>query len=313
VSAQSRTTVCGQAEYAAMLRRSPPTVERLQFPIPPGAQISVQQTPNEGWPRRGFSQRTIYRFPPGTKVADVERFFVRAGMYEVKGTLLRDVLPNKRPGNSTRKVTEVEEVVTYSTYRNTIPAKGTPWGDVAWVAEQLRDHPPTAADLTAPLFPGAVLDIDFSTAGISLETGAVIGYYTSASLEEERALYGIPANAWVRKISPDSRIHQLSVAAYSKTGPKKRTRFWIELPNPGPVAHLTGAGPIGAGPPPGWDGSPAAGKGDANESRSRPYSSRRPERVLRCLPGDFNRIRGSLWHANNGAHQMIATFQASLS
>lgn len=252
VSVQAQTTVCGEAEYAAMLRKSPPTAEWVHYPIPPAAQIDVQQTLNEGWPRRAFSQTLVYRFPSGTKVADVERFFVQAGVYETKGTLFRDVNPNKRPGDSMRNVTEDDGVVTYSIHRRTTPTLGTPFGDVAWVAEQLRDHPPTAAELTVPLYPGAILDIDSSTAGIVNDPGAVIGYYTSASLEEVRAFYGIPANGFVRKISPDDRIHRLSVAAYSKSNLEKRTRFWIELPYHGPISHLTGAGPIVAGPPPGW-------------------------------------------------------------
>ena len=41
VSAQAQTTVCGQAEYEAMLRKSPPATERVHFPIPPGAQIDI--------------------------------------------------------------------------------------------------------------------------------------------------------------------------------------------------------------------------------------------------------------------------------
>jgi hypothetical protein len=253
VSAQDQTTVCGEAEYAVMLRKSPPTAEWMRYPIPPRARIDVQQTLIEGWPRRGFSQTIVYRFPSGTKVADVERFFVQAGVYEAHGTLFRDVNPNKWPGDSMRHVTEDDGVVTYSIHRRTTPTLGTPFGDVAWVAEQLRDHPPTAADLTAPLYPGATLDIDSSAARIVSEPGAVIDYYTSASLEQVRAFYGIPAHEFVRKISPDARLHRLSVAAYSRSNREKRTRFWIELPYQGPISHLTGPGPIVAGPPPGWN------------------------------------------------------------
>ena len=255
IPANAQQTVCGQTEYAASLRKSPPDARYLHYPIPPGARIDIQQTLNEGWPRRAFSETFVYRFPPGTRVSDVERFFVQAGVYKAFGTLYRDVNPNRRPGDSMRKVTEddgADPHVTFSIFRRTVPSEGTPFGDVAWVAQQLRDHPPTPTDLTAPIYPGAGLDIDSSTARIVGDPSPVISYLTADSPESVKAFYGIPASEHSRKISPDNRLHRVSVAAFSSRDPQKRTKIEIQLPHEGPIAHLTGAGPVVPGAPPGW-------------------------------------------------------------
>jgi len=116
----------------------------------------VQQTLREGWPRRSFSQTIVCNFPAGTKVPDVERFFVQAEVYKASrsGALYTDINPNRKPGDGMRKVTEDDGVVTLSICRNTRPSTGTPFGDVAWTVKQRRDHPPTAADLALPLAPG---------------------------------------------------------------------------------------------------------------------------------------------------------------
>ena len=104
--AKAQMTVCGEAEYASLLRKSPPGAEYMRYPIPPTARVDVEQTLAEGWPRRAFSQTIVYRFPAGTRVADVERFFVEAGVYEAKGSLFRDVNPNRKPGDSMKSKKE---------------------------------------------------------------------------------------------------------------------------------------------------------------------------------------------------------------
>lgn len=254
----AQQTVCGQAEYTAMLQKTPPTGDYLHYPIPPGAQIDVQQTLREGWPRRALSISLVYRFPPGTKVSDVEHFFVQAGVYKLFGTVYRDVNPNRKPGDTMRKVIEEDGRVTFSIFRRLSVSEGTPFGDVAWVAKELRDHPPTAAQLLAPLYPGAVLDIDSSTTMIVSEPSARISYLTSDKLETVKAFYGIPGGESVRQIS---RFDSVSVEAYAGRNPQERTKITIavsyeyNLDRPDrkvPGAHLTGAGPAVSGPPPGW-------------------------------------------------------------
>ncbi len=118
--------VCGKAEYEAMLRKSPPSAEWMHYSIPPGARIDIQNTMAQGWPRRSFSQTIVYDFPPGTKLADVERFFVQAGVYRASpsGAVYTDVNPRRGPGDSMRKVTEDDGVVTFTIHRNTRPSPG---------------------------------------------------------------------------------------------------------------------------------------------------------------------------------------------
>jgi hypothetical protein len=255
----AQQTVCGQAEYAALLAESPPSAEWLRYPIPPSARIDIQQTLREGWPRRSFSQTIVYNFPPGTKVADVERFFVQAGVYKAFGTLYRDVNPNRKPGDSMRRVTEDDGVVTFTIHRRTVPSEGTPFGDVAWTAKQLRDHPPTASDLTVPVYPGAVLDIDGSAAMIMTGPDPYISYSTPDGLQAVKAFYGLPAGEVTRKVSPDDSI---SVEAHKPGAPGNGTHIQIRLSYKhaagtgqavqAPTAHLTGPGPAVPGPPPGW-------------------------------------------------------------
>jgi hypothetical protein len=254
----AQQTVCGQSEYAAMLKKSPPSGDYLHYPIPSEAQIDIQQTLREGWPRRSFSLSVVYRFPSGTKVSDVERFFVQAGVDRLFGTVYRDVNPNRKPGDVMRKVTEEDGHVTFSIARQLKVSEGTPFGDVAWVARQLRDHPPTAADLLVPLYPRAVLDIDSSTTMIVSEPSPRVSYFTSDSPGTVKAFYGIPAVEIERRIS---RFDSVSVEAYRGRDPQKRTKITVQVSyeyNPGrqerkiPVAHLTGAGPAVAGPPPDW-------------------------------------------------------------
>jgi hypothetical protein len=86
MQATAQQMVCGPAEYEAMLRKSPPPAEWLRYPIPPGARIDIQNTLAQGWPRRSFSQTIVYNFPRGTKVADIERFFVQAGVYKASAS-----------------------------------------------------------------------------------------------------------------------------------------------------------------------------------------------------------------------------------
>lgn len=259
--ATAQQMVCGQAEYEAMLRKSPPSAEWMRYPIPPGAQIDMQNTMAQGWPRRSFSQTIVYKFPPGTKVADVERFFVQAGVYKASasGRLYTDVNPNRKSGDSMRKVTEDDGVVTFSIIRNTRPSEGTPFGDVAWTAKQLRDHPPTASDLTVPLYPGAVLDIDQSTAMIMTNPDPYIYYSTPDSLQTVRAFYGMAPDQVTRELS---RFDSVTVEQ-NRTGiPRNWTQIRIRLSYKhaasagqaveAPATHLTGPGPAVPGPPPGW-------------------------------------------------------------
>lgn len=261
VRASAQQMVCGQAEYEAMLRKSPPSAEWMHYPIPPGARIDMQNTMAQGWPRRSFSQTIVYKFPPGTKVADIERFFVEAGVYKASasGRLYTDVNPNRKPGDSMRKVTEDDGVVTFSIFRNTRPSEGTPFGDVAWTAKQLRDHPPTASDLTVPLYPGAVLDIDRSTALIMTNPSPYIYYSTSDSPQAVRAFYGMAPAEITRQFSPDDSV---TVEGNRVGTPRNGTQIRIELSYKhaveagravqAPAAHLTGPGPAVPGPPPGW-------------------------------------------------------------
>ena len=256
--ASAQQTVCGEAEYAALLRKSPPTGEYLHYPIPPGAQIDIQQSLWEGWPRRAFSQTLVYRFPQGTKVSDVERFLVQAGVYKAFGNVYRDVNPKRKPGDTMRKVTEEDGHVTFSIFRQVHLSEGTPFGDVAWVAKDLRDHAPTAADLLVPLYPGALLDLDSSTAMIVGSPSPQIIYFTSDRPETVKAFYGIAGSESLRQIS---RFDSVSVAAYNGRDPQMRTKITIQVSyeyDPSrpdrkiPNAHLTGAGPVVPGPPLGW-------------------------------------------------------------
>lgn len=261
VPAAAQQTVCGQAEYQAMLRKTPPSAEWLHYPIPPGARIDMQNTLAQGWPRRSFSQTIVYNFPPGTKVADIERFFVQAGVYKASpsGALYRDVNPNRKPGDSMRKVTEDDGIVTFSIFRNTRPSEGTPFGDVAWTAKQLRDHPPTATDLTVPLYPGAVLDIDQSTAMIMTSPSPYIYYSTADSPQTVRAFYGMGPADITRQFSPDDSV---TVEGNRTGAPRNGAQIKIQLSYKhtvaagravqAPTAHLTGPGPAVSGPPPGW-------------------------------------------------------------
>lgn len=259
VGVTAQATVCGQAEYAALLRKSPPSADWLHYPIPPGARIDIQQTLREGWPRRSFLQTLVYSFSPGTKIADVERFFLQAGVYKASGTVYRDVNPNRKPGDSMRKVTEDDGVVTFTIFRRTVPSEGTPFGDIAWTARQLRDHAPTATDLTVPLYPGAVLDIDGSTAMIMTNPSPYLYYSTPDSLQAVKAFYGIPAGDFTRQFSPDDSI---TVEANRAGAQRNWTRIQIRLSYKhvagagpdfqAPTAHLTGPGPAVPGPPPGW-------------------------------------------------------------
>lgn len=151
-----------------------------------------------------------------------------------------------------RNPTVDEGVVTFSVYRRAGPSTGTPFGDVLWAARQLLAQPPTAAELGAPLYPGAMLDVDGTTSSIINEPSPVISYFTSNSVESVRAYYGVPADTHTRKISPDNRLHGVTVEAYSKRDSEKRTRISITLPYEGPSAYLTGSGPAVPGAPPGW-------------------------------------------------------------
>lgn len=261
LQATAQQTVCGPAEYEAMLRKSPPSAEWMRYPIPPGARIDMQNTLAQGWPRRSFSQTIVYNFPPGTKVTDIERFFVQAGVYKASasGALYTDVNPNRKPGDSMRKVTEDDGVVTFSIFRNTRPSEGTPFGDVAWTAKQLRDHPPTAIDLTVPLYPGAVLDIDQSTAMIMTSPDPYVYYSTPDSPQTVRAFYGMAPAEITRQFSPDDSV---TVEGNRAGTPRNGTQIRIRLSYkhtaaPGravqaPAAHLTVPGPAVPGPPPGW-------------------------------------------------------------
>lgn len=259
LEAVAQQTVCGETEYAALLRNSPPSAAWLHYPIPPGARIDIHQTLREGWPRRSFSQTIVYNFLPGTKVADVELLFVQAGVYKAFGTLYRDVNPNRKPGDSMRKVTEDDGVVTFSIFRRTVPSEGTPFGDVAWTAKQLRDHPPTATDLTVPPYPGAVLDIDTSTSMIMTNPSPSLYYSTPDSPQSVKAFYGIPAGEIARKVSPDDSV---SVEGNRTGTPRNGTQIRIQLSYKhtagagraaeAPTAYLTGPGPAVPGPPPGW-------------------------------------------------------------
>jgi hypothetical protein len=261
LEAIAQQTVCGPAEYEAMLRKSPPSAEWLRYPIPPGARIDMQNTLAQGWPRRSFSQTIVYSFPPGTKVADIERFFVQAGVYQASasGALYTDVNPNRKPGDSMRKVTEDDGVVTFSIFRNTRPSEGTPFGDVAWTAKQLRDHPPTAADLTVPIYPSAVLDIDHSTAMIMTSPGPSVYYSTPDSLQTVRAFYGMAPTEVTRQFGRDDSV----VVDVNRTGTTRGgTQIGVRLSYKhtaatgravqAPTAYLTGAGPTVPGSPPGW-------------------------------------------------------------
>ena len=259
--AAAQQTVCGQSEYEAMLRKSPPSAEWLRYPIPPGARIDMRETLGQGWPRRSFSQTIVYNFPPGTRVADIERFFVQAGVYKASpsGALYADVNPNRKPGDSMRKVTEDSGVVTFSIFRETRPSTGTPFGDVAWTARQLRDHPPTATDLTVPLYPGAILDIDQSTFRIMTSPSPYVCYATPESLQTVRAFYGMAPTEVTREFSPDASV----TVELNRTGSQRNwTQIRIRLSYKytadagrgvqAPSAHLTGPGPAVPGPPPGW-------------------------------------------------------------
>jgi hypothetical protein len=259
--ATAQQMVCGLAEYEAMLRKSPPSAEWLRYPIPPGERIDMRNTLAQGWPRRSFSQTIVYNFPPGTKVADIERFFVQAGVYKASpsGALYTDVNPNRKPGDSMRKATEDDGVVTYSIFRNTRPSEGTPFGDVAWTAKQLRHQPPTATDLTVPLYPGAVLDIDKSTALIMTSPSPHIYYITPDSVQTVRAFYGMAPAEVTRQFTPDDSV----TVEPNRTGTSRNwTQIRIQVSYKhiagaeravqAPTAHLTGAGPAVPGPPPGW-------------------------------------------------------------
>lgn len=276
----AQRTVCGEAEYAAMLGKSPPTADFLHYPIPPGAQIDIQQSIREGWPRRSFSLTLVYRFPVGTKVSDVERFFVQAGVYKAFGSVYRDVNPNRRRGDTMRKVTEEDGRVTFSIFRQLEVSEGTPFGDVAWVARELRDHPPTASDLLAPIYPGAVLDIDSSTNMIVGNPSPRIFYFTSDSADTVKAFYGIPAGESVRHIS---HYDSVGVEAYRGRDSQYRTKISIEVSfeySAGrqdrkiPTAHLSGAGPAVSGPPPGW--GPRQWKGGCYRGPIAPIVATRP-------------------------------------
>lgn len=259
--ATAQQMVCGPAEYETMLRKSPPSAEWMRYPIPPGARIDMRETLAQGWAQRSFLQTIVYNFPPGTKVADIERFFVQAGVYQASpsGALYTDVNPNRKPGDSMRKVTEDRGVVTYSIFRSTRPSQGTPFGDVAWTAKQLRDHPPTAIDLTVPLYPGAVLDIDQSTALIMTSPDPYVYYSTPDSLQTVRAFYGMAPTEFTRQFSPDASV----MVDLIRTGTRRGgTQIRIRLSYKhvvaagravqAPTAHLTGPGPAVPGPPPGW-------------------------------------------------------------
>lgn len=221
----------------------------------------MRNTLAQGWPRRSFSQTIVYDFPAGTKVADVERFFAQAGVYKASpsGALYTDVNPNRRPGDSMRKVTEDDGVVTFSIFRNTRPSGGTPFGNVAWTAKQIRDHPPTAAGLVVPLYPGAILDIDQSTARIMTGPDPYLCYSTADSLETVRAFYGMSHAEVTRQFSPGDSI----TVETNRTGATRGgTQIRIQLSYKhtatagraaqAPAAHLTGPGPAVPGPPPGW-------------------------------------------------------------
>jgi hypothetical protein len=260
VRATAQQTVCGPAEYEALLRKSPPSAEWLRYPIPPGARIDMQNTLAQGWPQRSFLQTIVYNFSPGTKVTDIERFFVQAGVYKASpsGALYTDVNPNRKPGDSMRKVTEDNGVVTFSIFRKTKPSEGTPFGDVAWTAKQLRDHPPTAIDLTVPLYPGAVLDIDQSTFRIMTSPDPYVSYSTPDSPQTVRAFYGMAPDQVTRELS---RFDSVTVEQNRTGTPRNGTQIRIRLsykhtaggqPVQAPAAHLTGPGPAVPGPPPGW-------------------------------------------------------------
>ena len=259
--ATAQQMVCGPAEYEAMLRKSPPSAEWMRYPIPPGARIDMRNTLAQGMPRRSFSQTIVYDFPPGTKVADIERFFVQTGVYQASpsGALYTDVNPNRKPGDSMRKVTEDNGVVTFSIFRDTRPSQGTPFGDVAWTAKQFRDHPPTATDLTVPLYPGAVLDIDDSTFRTMTSPDPYVSYSTTDSLQVVRAFYGMAPTEVTRQFSRDASV----VVDLIRTGTMRGgTKIVIRLnykytatagrAAQAPTAHLTGSGPAVPGPPPGW-------------------------------------------------------------
>jgi hypothetical protein len=256
---RAQQTVCSQAEYATLLRKTPPTGEYLHYPLPPGAQIDIQQTLIEGWPRRAFSQSLVYRFPPGTKVSDVERFFVQAGVYKAFGSVYRDVNPNRKPGDIMRKVTEEDGHVTFSICRQLHVSEGTPFGDVAWVAKELRDRAPTAADILVPLYPGAVLDLDNSTAMIMTNPDNYVCYSTPDSPQTVRAFYGMAPTEITRQFSPGDSV---TVEETHARAPRNGTQIRIRLSykhagGPGraaqtPTVHLDGPGPAVAGPPPGW-------------------------------------------------------------
>ena len=97
---------------------------------------------------------------------------------------------------------------------------GTPFGDVAWVAHQLRDYTPASADLTVPLYSGAVLDIDSSAATIGNERFPVTPCLTADTPESVKAFYGIPAKEHFPKISPDERHHRVFVTVYRTRDPQ---------------------------------------------------------------------------------------------
>lgn len=259
--ATGQQMVCGAAEYEAMLRKSPPSAEWMRYLIPPGARIDMRETLAQGWPRRSFSQTIVYSFPQGTKVADVERFFLQAGVYKASpsGALYTDVNPNRIAGDSMRKVTEDSGVVTFSIFRDTRPSQGTPFGDVAWTAKQLRDHPPTAADLTVPLYPGAVLDIDQSTFRIMTSPDAYVCYATPDSLQAVRAFYGMAPTEVTRQLS---RFDSVTVDVIRTGTHRNWSQICIRLSYKhtaaagraieAPATHLADRGSAVPGPPPGW-------------------------------------------------------------